>query len=224
MMNNGFEVRPVNYRERIQFRCTCCGDCCRHIEESVMLESLDAYRLAKYLRQIDPYVKNIEDALAKYAAPILLTDNGFPVYVLKTWGEDDACIFLKENRCSVYPARPRTCRLYPLTAAPASNGQLCYFLCRDKPHHFVGDSIRVRDWVKEHFKREDQEFLIEEYARIPRLGQAMKQIKEDDLARAIVLVMFRRYYNYDLDAPFLPQFCRNMEALQHEMEQLIKQD
>lgn len=223
MKDNRFEVRPVGSREHIQFRCTRCGDCCRHVRESIMLESYDAYRLAKHLRSRDDYVESIEDALMKYADPIPLTDRGFPIYVLKVWGEDDSCIFLKENRCSLYPARPRTCRLYPLTAGPADDGTLRYLLCRDKPHHFVGGSIRVRDWIREQFKKEDQEFLMNEYARLPRLGQAARKIGEDELARAIVLFMFRRYYNYDLDAPFLPQYNRNMDALLKEIEQLAAQ-
>ena len=223
MKDKCFEIRPVSNREHIQFRCTRCGDCCRHIKEDVMLESFDAYRLAKHLRQTGSYVQNIEDALIKYAQPIPLTDSGFPIYVLKVWGEDDACIFLKDNCCSVYSARPRTCRLYPLTMEPAAGGQFHYFICQDKPHHFVGGSVRPRDWLREHLKRADYEFLAEEFARIPELGKAMRQIKEDNIARAIVAALFRRYYNYDLDAPFLPQFCRNMDALLQELTALAAQ-
>lgn len=41
---------PVAPSDRFPFRCRMCGACCRHVRESVPLESLDAFRLAKYLR------------------------------------------------------------------------------------------------------------------------------------------------------------------------------
>jgi Fe-S-cluster containining protein len=77
-----FNVKPLGKKEQFQFKCTRCGDCCRKIKESVMLESLDAYRLAKFLRQADPSIREMGEMLLKYADPIPLTDTGFPIYVL----------------------------------------------------------------------------------------------------------------------------------------------
>ena len=48
-----FNVKPLDKKKQFLFKCTRCGDCCRRIKESVMLESLDAYRLAKFLCQVD---------------------------------------------------------------------------------------------------------------------------------------------------------------------------
>ena len=44
-------LHPLKWNERICFECSGCGSCCRHIRDSVPLESLDAYRLAVYLRE-----------------------------------------------------------------------------------------------------------------------------------------------------------------------------
>ena len=40
----------VRAKEFVSYHCSCCGHCCRHIENCVMVESLDAYRMAKHLR------------------------------------------------------------------------------------------------------------------------------------------------------------------------------
>ena len=220
-MMDQFNVKPLGKRELFSFKCTRCGDCCRRIKESVMLESLDAYRLAKLLRQTYSSIQLMDDMLMKYADPVPLTDNGFPIYVLKTLGEDDTCIFLKENRCSVYSARPRTCRLYPITVGPSERGRdFEYLLCREKPHHFVGGTVRTKDWLRDNFKREDQEFVLDEYMAVAELGRLMKRVSEHDQPGAIVAMLFARYYDFDLEAPFMPQYRRNMERLLNELNEL----
>lgn len=179
-----------------------------------MLESLDAYRLARHLRQTDSSIQMMDDMLLKYATPVPLTENGFPIYVLKTLGEDDTCIFLKNNRCSVYSARPRTCRLYPITVGPAENDRdFEYLLCREKPHHFVGGTVRTKDWLRDNFKREDQEFVLAEYNSVLEIGQLMRRIDEYNQPGAIVAALFARYYDFDLNMPFMPQYRSNHEQL-----------
>ena len=189
-----------------------------------MLESLDAYRLAKFLLQADPSIREMGDMLLKYADPIPLTDAGFPIYVLKTVRADDACIFLKENRCTVYAARPRTCRLYPITVGPGERGrEFEYLLCREKPHHFVGGTVRTKDWLRANFKQEDQEFVHTEYETIAKLGWLINKIPDHSESKVISALLFARYYNFDLDAPFMPQFHRNMDLLETQLIKLVQE-
>lgn len=219
-----FNVKPLGKKEQFQFKCTRCGDCCRKIKESVMLESLDAYRLAKFLRQADPSISEMGEMLLKYADPIPLTDTGFPIYVLKTIGDDDACIFLKENGCTVYAARPRTCRLYPITVGPGQHGrEFEYLLCREKLHHFVGGTVRTKNWLRENFKQEDQEFVRAEYEAIAKLGRLIAKVPEHRGPRAISAMLFARYYNFDLDLPFMLQFRSNMDLLDTQLTKLIQE-
>lgn len=222
MMMHLFNAKPLCKKELFQFKCTRCGDCCRRIEDSVMLESFDACRIAKLLRQTDPSIQLIDDMLLKYAHPVPLTDAGFPIFVLKTLGEDAACVFLREHGCAVYDARPRTCRLYPMSVGPGENGrEFEYVLCREKPHHFVGGMVRTKDWLRENFKQEYQEFLRAEYVAIVRLAPIMKRITEQNQPRMIVAALFARYYNFDLDTPFMPQYQSNMRQLVESLSALI---
>ena len=98
----------VRAKEFVSYHCSCCGHCCRHIENCVMVESLDAYRMAKHLRNQHCGISSTDDVLLRYCEPMPLTDEGYPIYVLKTVGADATCIFLRENQCSIYAARPRT--------------------------------------------------------------------------------------------------------------------
>ena len=105
------EIQPVRPKDQFTFSCRQCGACCRNIEGCVMVESLDAYRLARYLRTKGEPIEGIEDFLFRYCEPEPLTEEGFPIYMLKTKAPNGPCIFLMDGRCSVYPARTRTCRI-----------------------------------------------------------------------------------------------------------------
>lgn len=140
----------VRAKEFVSYHCSCCGHCCRHIENCVMVESLDAYRMAKHLRNQHCGISSTDDVLLRYCEPMPLTDEGYPIYVLKTVGADATCIFLRENQCSIYAARPRTCRLYPFSVGPGERGRdFEYCLCFDdnQQHHFNSRKVLLFAWA-----------------------------------------------------------------------------
>ena len=63
------EIQPVRPKDQFTFSCRQCGACCRNIEGCVMVESLDAYRLARYLRAKGKPIEGIEDFLFRYCEP-----------------------------------------------------------------------------------------------------------------------------------------------------------
>lgn len=89
----------ISPRERVPFHCTCCGECCRHVRQSVPLESPDVFRLTRLLREKDKGIICMDDFIARYTELALLDECGYFMLMLKVTGVDDACIFLKENRC-----------------------------------------------------------------------------------------------------------------------------
>ena len=94
-------VVSVHAKDCVDYQCRRCGQCCRHIRDAVMVESLDAYRLAKYLRSREPNIYTIDEVLSQYCEPTPLTNDCFPIFVLKTTGPDDSCIFLKDGLCKI---------------------------------------------------------------------------------------------------------------------------
>ena len=91
-------VTPIAWNERIHFECHHCGACCRNVKDSVPLESLDVYRIARFLQSQNKSLDSIEHLLSLYAEPVPIHECGYFIYTLKTVGADDACIFLKDNR------------------------------------------------------------------------------------------------------------------------------
>lgn len=213
----------VSAKEFVTYQCSQCGHCCRRIEGCVMVESLDAYRMAKHLREQHCGVRSTDDVLLQYCEPTPLTDEGYPIYTLKALGAKASCVFLQGSQCSIYAARPRTCRLYPFSVGPGERGRdFEYCLCFDdnQQYHFNSGKVLVKDWLYRNFPREDKEFLKLQYRIIPEIGKLMRRIPEELRRASVFKILFYHYYSFDLDQPFLPQYELNNRSLLHELRQL----
>lgn len=205
-------IKPVRASDWVTFRCQLCGACCRQVEDGLMLEPMDIYRLARFLRERGEPIEGMEDVLAQYAHPSMLADS-LPIFLVNTAAEN-ACVFLRDGRCEVYEARPRVCRLYPFTVAPGSHGRdFLYCLCTEKAHHFTGGRTSVKDWFYQNFSRDARAFLKEDYDALPVLARNVHAMGKRRFQGMLFQFLFYRYYNYDLDQPFLPQFRANTEEL-----------
>ena len=212
-------MRYVSNGERVAFRYRQCGRCCRKAENALMVEPPDIYRLSRFLRSQDAEMRSPDVFLDRYSQPLWIAE-GYPAFVLNTVGPGQACIFLKDGKCGVYDARPRVCRLYPFGVAPGSNGRdYAYYLCTEQPHHFGSGSVRTGTWISENFSREEREYLKEDYALLPMIGKAAKRMGEERFKEILFQFLYYRYFNYDLDKPFLPQYYRNTQALTELLEQ-----
>lgn len=80
--------------------CMACANCCRH-----SLVSVDKRDIARIARRIGV---TAEEAMRAYTVP----DPDAPALrMLRTTAE--GCVFLEGNRCTIYDARPKTCRDFP---------------------------------------------------------------------------------------------------------------
>lgn len=216
------KIVPVRSKDQVAFSCRLCGDCCRHVEDRIMLEPLDAYHLGRYMGEHGAGVDSIEDVYGQYAHPFMLKD-AYPIFLLNTQGEEQTCVFLKNGRCSVYEGRPRVCRLYPFTVENGSRGRrfACYQCLDRHAAHFEGSRVNVGGWMYLNFTRDARAFVKAEAATLPELGMLLRDLGSDGRRHTIFQLLYYRYYNYELDQPFLPQYQENhhklMEALRREL-------
>ena len=218
-MSDAVTVRPKDW---VPFRCRLCGNCCRNLRGNLMPEQIDAYRLARFLRERGE-VEYMEDFYTMYTYPDML-EGFFPVFLINTVDPDDSCVFLKDGRCSVYEARPRVCRLYPFTAFPGQCGKAFHFFqCMDSNSaHFSDGKILVKDWMYQNFSREDREFLTAESDTLIELGRLLKAMSTDGRKENLFQILYYRYYNYDLDQPFMPQYKENTVELKRILQELLR--
>lgn len=204
---------PVAASDHFPFQCRRCGACCRHVRQSVPLETLDAFRLARYLRDRGEPISCIDDVLAKYTEPVLLHESGYTVFMLKVAGPEDACIFLRDNRCTIHEVNPRACRTYPISVGPDGHGGCEQYLSMEQPQHFHGPQMSVKKWVQKRCSSQDREFWELDVGSARELAQLLGKVPQEQKARAMFLFLLYRYSDFDLEKAFIPQFRSNTEKL-----------
>lgn len=212
---------PVSLSERFSFHCRQCGECCRHVKESVPLESMDAFRIAKYLHEKGEPIASVDDFLEQYADPVLLHDCGYTVFMLRTTGPDDACIFLKENKCTIHEVNPRACRTYPISVGPNGQGSYDCFLSMEQSKHFKGTQHTVKKWIQKRYSQQYWDFLQEDLGSVKQIASLMSQISESNRNRAIVLFLYYKYSNYDLNRSFIDQYKINNHSLIMKLSEMV---
>lgn len=89
------------FQNSLSFSCTACGKCCKGAT-SVYVNAAESRQLADQLKMpivdfLKSYVEERENTLMS----------------LKSKPGGVGCIFLQNNKCSVYDSRPTQCRTYP---------------------------------------------------------------------------------------------------------------
>lgn len=213
---------PVGSKDHFPFQCRQCGACCRHVKESVPLESLDAFRLAKYLRDRGEPIQCMDDVLAKYAIPVLLHESGYMVFMLSTVGPDDACVFLKDNKCTIHVAKPRACRTYPISVGPAMSGGYEAYLSMEQTHHFKGPQQSVKKWIQKRCSRQDYDFWETDIGSVQEIARLLDQLSLEQKKGALLQFLRYKYSDFDLDKSFTEQFRSNNQKLLEALRSLVQ--
>lgn len=95
------EIKSPWYKDGLKFKCTGCGKCCTGAPGYVWIDDKEIQEMADFLNI------SVEDFIKRYTRKkngrIALLENS------KTYD----CVFLKDNKCRVYGARPHQCRAFP---------------------------------------------------------------------------------------------------------------
>ena len=94
-----------------------------------------------------------------------------------------------------------------------------FYQCLDShADHFQGGSVSVNDWMYENFTKAERILFDKETEALPELGRLMRQLTQRQQEQFLFRLLYYRYYNFNLDQPFLEQYDRNQEALFRELK------
>lgn len=113
-------VSPLNKNQIFHFTCSprvsCFNDCCRDLNQ--VLTPYDVLCLKQFLKL------SSSDFLMRYTEAGVGPGTGLPVVSLRFGDARDlTCPFVTDAGCRVYPARPASCRTYPLARGVARHRQ-----------------------------------------------------------------------------------------------------
>jgi uncharacterized protein len=142
---------PIEADERFRFAChdkvSCFNHCCRDLNQA--LTPYDVLCLKNFLKI------SSRDFIQTYAILYTGASTGLPVVSLR-FGDDEEnrCPFVTPEGCSVYAARPASCRIYPLARAlrrDRTDGRLSEHFAVVRESHCHGfdqqETQTVHQWI-----------------------------------------------------------------------------
>jgi Fe-S-cluster containining protein len=103
-MNNEKKSGLPWYKEGLRFECSGCGKCCTGASGFVWVTEPEMQAIADVLQiPLDLFKR-------KYTRQ---KNNAYSLIEKKALNGDFDCVFLKDNKCQVYQARPTQCKTFP---------------------------------------------------------------------------------------------------------------
>jgi uncharacterized protein len=145
------ELLPIETDETFRFAChdkvSCFNHCCRDLNQ--VLTPYDVLCLKNYLNLAS------REFIQSYAVLYTGASSGLPVVSLRFGdNEEKRCPFVTPEGCSVYAARPSSCRIYPLARAlrrDRADGSLSEHFAVVRESHCQGfeqaATRTVRQWI-----------------------------------------------------------------------------
>lgn len=189
--------------------CAGCSSCCQGMEDTIVLDPYDMYRLTLVLG------KGFEELLDE-AFTLGLVD-GLALPRLKLAGEDNRCVFLnREGRCSIHAYRPGICRLFPLGRI-YEDGSCWYFLQIHECPKKNKTKVKVQKWLDTPNIRQYEHFLLQWHDLRTRLKEAVSG-REGDRKKLLMLVL-KLFYQmpYDTERDFYEQFFKRYEYVEKKL-------
>jgi Fe-S-cluster containining protein len=122
------------YPKRIHFGCERCALCCgdsKHRVRRILLLNID----------VDRVLKSQSMALEAFAVKI----EGFEPYMFQMKKTvDGSCVFLRNDSCSIYEARPLICRFYPFQLQNRGNDRYVFRYTEECPGIGKGPQLERR--------------------------------------------------------------------------------
>ena len=92
--------------------------------------------------------------------------------------------------------------------------RFAYYQCIDRhASHFMGGKVEIGDWMYRNFTKDARSFVEMEASVLPDVAELLKKLGPDGRRQFLFCLLYYRYYNYDLDQPFLPQYQENQRQL-----------
>lgn len=187
--------------------CAGCSDCCQGMEDTVVLDPLDIYRLTTGLE------KSFGELL-DHAFTLGVVD-GLVLPRLKIDGNQGRCVFLnEEGRCRIHPYRPGICRLFPLGRIYEEDS-FWYFLQVHECPRKNKTKVRVRKWIDTPKPQEYERFVLCWHNFLKEMQERAENALGAEDKRSLSLGILKTFYErpYEEEKDFYEQFDQRMKEM-----------
>ena len=132
--------------------CKGCHSCCEGMEDTIVLDPYDIYRLTRNLEM--DFTQLMQGRIA------LHVEEGLILPHLAMSEETGVCSFLnEEGRCSIHAHRPGICRLFPLGRIYENDG-FSYFLQVNECVRENRTKEKIKNWLNTPRLKDYEAFIL----------------------------------------------------------------
>lgn len=208
------DIENLNYvtkEDTFNFRCTCCGACCRH-RDDILLNAYDIVRMIKYLNM------PLRDFIEKYCECYIGHSSFLPVVKLRPKGKNHICPLLNNGKCTVHSVKPTVCALFPLGRMLNPKTKDVRYFVQDINCGAKDKAVVVDDWLHD-FSINEQCFTIWSEI-IEKLSMFMRENPKFHTVVFFDLIFGLMYAEYSLEEDFVMQLQDRLQ----KVNELIKTD
>lgn len=184
--------------------CTGCSECCRQVDDTIILDPYDIYELCRGLDT------SFDVLLSKEPEPAIELGHadGLLLPHLKLSKTKGACTFLSdEGRCSIHGFRPGFCRLYPLGRI-YENGSFTYFLQINECPYPNKTKVKIKKWLGIDNLAAYEKYVLRWHDILAGAREDVSHLTDQSEQSKYIVSFLKKFYQtpYDTALPFYEQF------------------
>jgi len=203
------DFKILKSKDRFQFSCSCCGNCCRN-REDILLSTYDIIRICK---ELNISVKQLID---KYGELYIGHTSKLPLIRLKPQGIYRSCPFLFNNKCLIQKCKPSVCALYPLGRVVEQGKEKVQYFLQDTHCQPNTQTFTLNEWLDKSIELESEKCFIcwtkltgtlSEFSR-----EVVKQSSKETKEQLYTLMCDIMYGEYDADSDYVKQIEKRYKS------------
>lgn len=166
--------------------CAGCSECCRVVEDTIILDPYDIYQLEKRL--------GIGfEALMEERIRLTVVDGIIQPY-LYVRPDGEGCTFLKEDgRCGIHDSRPGFCRMFPMGRI-YEDGDFRYFLQVHECPRPNKTKVKLKKWLGIPELDRYEQFVKDWHFFLKKVQGTVKEAENDAVIKSVNMFVLKHFY------------------------------
>lgn len=179
--------------------CAGCSECCRVVEDTIILDPYDIFQLEKRLNT------DFETLLAERME--LSVVDGVILPHLRIRPDGNGCTFLREDgRCTIHDSRPGFCRMYPMGRIYEGE-DFKYFLQVHECSYPDKTKVKLKKWLGIPQLARYEQYIKDWHFFLKKIQETLSDTENQEIVKSINMHLLNQFYVklYE-EADFYEQF------------------
>lgn len=166
--------------------CAGCSECCRVVEDTIILDPYDIFQLEKSLNT------DFETLLAERME--LSVVDGVILPHLRIRPDGNGCTFLREDgRCTIHDSRPGFCRMYPMGRIYEGE-DFKYFLQVHECSYPDKTKVKLKKWLGIPQLARYEQYIKDWHFFLKKIQETLSDTENQEIVKSINMHLLNQFY------------------------------